>query len=594
MANFCIPKDIADNIKQITSRGLNTAQREVELTKLVGNKSVAKEINKLYESHAILKNQELADKRFIETITGVNAAQKQKLLENAALERARKKSLIFNTDGTVNDNFKALTKQTDDEIQARAQQLYEKKYKIDIEPAVVQKLVAMQNQVDSLEKAMVNTPAGSKERIAYGLKQGEIIDTFKQLRNPSDSLGIPAQFKEGIRDLGNQFDVKNGVVQNAAKAVQLATVAVFSPVLKSLQASLDASFALRQGFKQLVTDPTTWGKSMAEAFKPFVAVGSKKEQKAIADVFRARVLSNPNYKTMKKAGLAIGDTVEEFFPTSIAEKVHVFGNAFRASNDAFTIFAQQTRIEMFNKMLDAAQASGTELTEQVYKDMAKVANSISGRGHLGKAEAISGLLNKGFFSARYIKSQADTFLMPFDYSLSPVARKQALNTSLRTFGAIAGLMALASTFTDVETDTRSSKFGKFKVPGSKNEWVDLTSGLGSYIVLASRIKNVESKSATTGKVTKLNSGDFNGRTVWDVATDWFAGKTAPSVSTLIQFAKGSDYNFEKPTIPGAALNLVTPISAGNIVKSYSKEDFDAASIATGFDIFGAAATKYGK
>ena len=43
-------------------------------------------------------------------------------------------------------------------------------------------------------------------------------------------------------------------------------------------------------------------------------------------------------------------------------------------------------------------------------------------------------------------------------------------------------------FTEVETDWRSSKFGKMKVPGTEEDrWFDLTAGLGSYITLLGRV-----------------------------------------------------------------------------------------------------------
>lgn len=593
MPNFCIPKDIADKVKAIAIKGLNTAEREVELAKVVGNKNLAKEINKLYEASTLLKNQELAERRFYENITGLSAEQRIKMLENAAAERARKRALIYNADGSVNDNFRALLKQTDDEIKERATQLYQRKYDIAVDDSTVSKLVQLQDEVDTLKKAMKDTPVDSPQRLEYGAKQGEIIDALAAIKNPADQSGIVGTSKASLKRTSQRFSRDTNIVDNATEGVKVVLEALTSPVYKSLQASVDASFALRQGFKQLVTDPKAWGRSMAEALKPFKTM-NKAEQEAIAKAFRARVLSHPDYDLMRKSGLAVGDITEEFFPTSVAEKVPALGSVFKASNEAFTIFSQKTRMEMFERMMDVARKNGVEITEEMAKDMAKVANSLSGRGSLGKLEANSGLLNKMFFSARFIRSQVDTFLMPFDKNLSPIARKQAIQSSVRTFAGVAGLMSLASLFTDVEWDARSSKFGKAKIPGSKDTYIDLTAGLGSYIVFLNRLRTQESKSSLTGKVTSLTSGEFGSRNMFDLVVDFFTGKLAPAPSTIVQFAKGRDYSGEKPTLGSAAQNLATPISLQNLTGTISEEDLTTAIISTGFDVFGAGSTYYGK
>ena len=105
---------------------------------------------------------------------------------------------------------------------------------------------------------------------------------------------------------------------------------------------------------------------------------------------------------------------------------------------------------------------GRELNKEELRAIGQLANSITGRGSLGKAEAISGALNKLFFSARYIRSQADTFIMPFNSKLTPFARQEALKHSLTTLSAVGSLIATASMFGEVELDPRSSKFGKLK------------------------------------------------------------------------------------------------------------------------------------
>ncbi len=354
---------------------------------------------------------------------------------------------------------------------------------------------------------------------------------------------------------------------------------------------MDMSYALRQGLKVLTTNPKVWADGMVNAFKPFQKLGSKAEQQAVADAFKARLVSHPMYEDAINSKLGIG-VIEEFFPTTIAEKIPALGNIFKASNEAFTIFSQGSRMKLFEDFITTAKNNGTDITPQLMKDFAKVANSVTGRGSLGSLESQAGLINKIFYSGKYIKSSLDTFLMPFDTKLSPEARKKALEVSLRNLSTVGGLMGIASLFTDVETDPRSSKFGKMRT--GKNTWVDLTGGLGSYITLAAKNISGKSKSATTGRISELNSGDFGSRTRFDTIIDWLSNKTAPALSTGIQVAKGKDFSGKKPTLGSAVTNLVKPISAGNAYQVFSDNDTGTALLTTLFDVLGASGTDYSK
>jgi hypothetical protein len=223
-----------------------------------------------------------------------------------------------------------------------------------------------------------------------------------------------------------------------------------------------------------------------------------------------------------------------------------------------------------------------------------LANSISGRGNLGQLERVSGIVNKLLYSGRFIKSQVDTFYLPFKPGLSPVAREIAMKSSLKTLGMFASLMATASLFTDVEVDPRSSKFGKMKVPGSKDTWVDISGGLGSYITLASRIATQETKSSMTNRVTKLNSGKFGSKTALDVAYDFAGNKLAPAPSAIKSWLKGQDFQGNKPTLTSTAVGLAKPISVGNMVQLFQDEEAGPAFISTVFDLLGAGQTNYDK
>lgn len=570
----CIPAELIDDVKRIVATE-SSLTRNKKLTELFGgNKDIAKEINTLYEKSLLLKNQDTALEKFISNFTEIGQAQKQELKERIASRLKNRTERIQN-----------------EELLSIAQDIYNRKYKIDIPLEDIGKMNAIKREADSLKSAMTETLEGSPERMAYGNKIVELNNIVDNLKNPRNTMGIGETVKDILSKTGERFNRDKGITGNIGEAGKLGVDILSSAVYKSVQASMDASYAFRQGLKVLTTNPKAWAEGMVESFKPFQKVLSKEEQQIAADAFKARMVSHPLYEDAIKSKLGIG-VIEEFFPTTLAEKVPAIGNIFKASNEAFTIFSQGSRMRLFEDFVNTAKKNGTDVTPELMKDFAKVANSVTGRGNWKGLESQANLMNKIFYSGKYIKSSVDTFFMPFDPGLSKEAKAEALKVSRNNLATIGALIATASMFTEVETDPRSSKFGKMKI--GNNTWVDLTGGLGSYIVLASRTAKRETKSATTGKITELNSGKFNSKTTFDIIIDFLTNKTAPAVSTAIQVAKGQDFSGKKPTLGSVSRNLVTPISAGNIYETFSNNDSATALLATMFDLLGASQTDYNK
>jgi hypothetical protein len=404
------------------------------------------------------------------------------------------------------------------------------------------------------------------------------------------------------------------VVDNTVELLKLGLDIVTTPVYKSVQASADFSQALRQGFKTLVRDYKLWKESIFEAFRPFQKMRSVEEQNQVKRLFRAKVISDPLYEEMTRSKLAIGGLKEDYFPTAIAEKIPALGRIFQGSNDSFTIFAQSNRMGLYKTMRQMAIDNGTELSPDLLKGFAKVANSMSGRGDLGKYEASSGSLNKIFFSIRFMKAQVDTFLMPFDTSLPPLARQEAFKTSAATIGGISALVYGTSLVADVELDPRSSKFGRVRV-GSSNNYLDLTTGLGGYITFLVRtapalIPGIDPAVKTSsGRIVKLNTDTFGSQTAFDVAMNFFTGKLAPGPSTTAQALRGRDYSgnkpelFAPPSLPGVGdgytppvyQTLITPISWDNILVALDEKEEGAIIFITALgELLGLGASKFGK
>lgn len=570
MANFCIPPNLLEQTKKIVTSS-NSIERNKKLTELFSNSDVAKQMNDAYEKSLLLKNQNRAIDKFLANFTKEGQAAKDEMKKKIQERLLNRKERI-----------------RDEELLSLAQDIFNRKYKIDIPLEQVQLLNDLKKQVDALDN-----PAGRALNETGGSAYGDAVASMKRvienLKEPTNTMTIKDTLTRLYEDTALRFKGKTPF-EKSVEGVKVAGDIAAAGVYKSLEAAADMSYSFRQGMKVLATNPKVWKSNWISAFEPFKTM-SKAEQELLADKFVSRMVSHPLYEDAIKSGLSIG-VVEDFFPTTLAEKIPAVGSIFKASNEAFTIFSQGSRMGLFEDMVTNARALGKEVTPQMMKDFATVANSITGRGNWKWLQTQHGLLNKLFFSARFIESNIDTFVRPFDTSLDPLARAEATKSSLRVFGILGALLYTASLFTDVETDPRSSKFGKAKVGG--NTYVDLTGGLGSYITLGARLGTQQSKSATSGKITELNSGKFGSRTIMDVITDFTTNKFAPVPSTLVQFAKGKDFQNNKPTLTSATKNLVTPISFGNAWDLFSNNDASTALMGTVADLLGSSATDYNK
>lgn len=474
-------------------------------------------------------------------------------------------------------------------------QRFASKFNTELSEEAVQDIVNTHAKIAKLKKektfktveewkasSIEDTPEWAKEYVALQTRMSNIVNT-------KNKLGAIDTIKKTVSETTQRIKDQPSTLGKISETMNVGLNVITSPVYKSLKASADLSYALRQGFKVFTQNPKQWGKSMTEAFQFVKNIGSKDKMDELMDGFKAYYMSHPNYEKLVNDGKLAFGLVEDWFPTTVAERVPALGNIFKSSNDAFTVFSQSARFGIANDLLEKqiALKGGQELTKKELQDIAFVANSITGRGSLGKFEASSGILNKIFFSARYIRSQADTFLMPFNPKLDDFAKKEALKHSVKTFGMIGAILATAQMMGNkVELNPYSSNFGRVQPPGSKR-WVDLTAGLGSYISTVAKTVGQKTKSTKTGKVTKLNTGGYGDRSVTDVLVDWGTGKLAPAPSLLQQiYGRGELYGGVKPTPANVARELVAPITADNIIEYLQDEDTATALILSGSDLFG--------
>ncbi len=372
---------------------------------------------------------------------------------------------------------------------------------------------------------------------------------------------------------------------------------------KSLKTAFDLSAIFRQGWGVMMTNPAIWAQNSLQSFADAWQQFGGKE---VMDGVRAETRGSRHYHRIVRGKLDV-DTVEEAYPSSLPERIPLIGRAFKVSQVVYTAFLQRVRVQLFEKMLDSAKASGIDIDDPVQiRSIARVVNSLTGRGDLGKGERVADILNNIFFSPRKLKGDLDVLTAhAFNRDLSGFARIQALKNLGKMVAGNTMLLIIANAIDpdSVEEDPRSADFGKIR---SGDTRFDVTGGRASLAVLASRLaalvasssdtfRKLDSfKSSTTGKMSQINSGKFGALTGTDLLTSFAANKLSPIASVVNNHLRGQRFGGDKPTVGSDAVDLLVPMAAANLVELMQDRGATVVSVATGAiaDFFGIGTNTY--
>lgn len=469
--------------------------------------------------------------------------------------------------------------------------------------ALSQKIQERFNQLvrdkkDSILKQILGAKAtGNKKSFAQSLIELSNLGAFDKpaLREQlAQKMGLGTVDDELARNLIAQANViqklpygfeKYKQTQNLLKLVadRMPTdkVAIAGNVLnifKSLMASEDLSFGLRQGLPAAYAFP----KEFASAFKgQFKQVTEKGFEESMD-----KIMKSPDFGLLEKAGVSftdVGSTIgkrEEAFQSSYAEKL-VPG--VKLSARAYTGMANQLRYNVGSKLLDMAEAQGgnPRVNSWEAENIAKLTNMLTGRGsldfgRLGNYEQAAPLLNGIFFSPRLTVSRLDLLTQPLHLLTNPksylgaegFARRQALKALFRfTAGTSIILGAAKLAGANVGTDWTSSDFGKIKVGNTR---VDITGSMQQYGRMAGQLITGKYTSSTTGKEYTLGEG-YKPMTRLDILGRQFEAKEAPVLSFITDMARGTDLVGNKTTIGGELYQRLVPMVIQDLTDLYKSD-----------------------
>lgn len=413
------------------------------------------------------------------------------------------------------------------------------KYQATISKEEAEDITKLAKQVAE-KKSLIkpDSPKGSQERLNYG-------------RALFDFLSYVAEVKKSSQKITWE-DFKKRPFYSA-----LMTTAEVSGMFKALKSTGDFSMILGQGFKASPNYFNIWLKNSAQSFVDFVKTFGKEN---VEREIKADILSRPNAVNgiYKKFKLDVYGN-EEMYPTSWPEKIPFIGTVFKGFENSFTGFIQKMRADIFDYLYEVFQKSGAET-----EGLGILVNSLMGRGTLPMGlERASGIINKVMFAGKYLMSDVDFLLAHLntqDFTtqekMSPKVRLLAGKHLATTVLATAIILFIAYMINpeSVEEDPTSSDFGSIKIGNTRFKVTRLT----NIITLAMRLIKNET-TASTGKIVKLNTGQWGSKTRMEVIGDFFQNRLSPLASIVNDvWLRGTDFRGENPTVKKIAENAVAP------------------------------------
>lgn len=335
---------------------------------------------------------------------------------------------------------------------------------------------------------------------------------------------------------------------------------IVADIPRALKTTLDMSATLRQGVMLGLRHPIKFSKSFGESFKSMI---SNNHFEKLLD----EVKLQPEFRVAKDAGLAMSDPRklfgqrEEYFLSNLAEKIPIAGRLVKASNRAYVGMLNTLRYEVFNDLAKSLTVHG-EASQANLKALADYINTATGRGSLGSFERSAQNLSKLFFAPRYVMSRVK-WMNPNWYAKQPApVRKEALKTMGTFVGTVSSIVALAKMGgADVETDWRSSNFGKMKVG---NSYYDLTAGFGLYVrLLGQMLTGV--KKTQSGKLEEYGSNKPFSEDKSDALLRAFRGKLAPAFASAWNLIDKKNIVGEPVTLKSEAVESVMPLYIGDLI-----------------------------
>jgi hypothetical protein len=352
---------------------------------------------------------------------------------------------------------------------------------------------------------------------------------------------------------------------------------------RAIQASLDASYLLRQGLVAAAGHPVMAARAVPGSFR---AMFSEAAHEGAMEALQARpnaVLYERGHVPFTDLGKQVSKR-EEQFASSYAETITGGKYSFvRASGRAYNNFLNTMRANLFDLMVENARAKGEILDDETLRSFGNVAGVLTGRGTFQHKtlEGAAPLFNTLFFSPRLFKSRIDAIRYAAGFgSVHPIARREVQRGLASLIGSVTLVLAAAKAIGgEVESDPRSADFGKIKLGNTR---IDLLGGFIQPAHLAAEEATQSTKSSTTGVITHFGQPGPAKQTGLDAFIHFIESKAAPGPGLAISALQHQLPSGDALTPKNLLKNELLPLS----VQDALSVGQDTRSIPAGIGAFG--------
>lgn len=343
---------------------------------------------------------------------------------------------------------------------------------------------------------------------------------------------------------------------------------------RSMLATMDMSYALRQGLLPSLAHPIIAGDAFGKSFQAFF---SQKK----ADAVDLDIKNHPMKDLFDKFGLHLSNidsainNREELFASNLAEKIPGFGKVVMASERNMVTGLNLLRVGLMTDFLN----KHPDASDDSKKAYAKYVNIATGRGQAGFLDKSAEELSLIFFAPRFAVSRIQA---PYEAIKMAVQHPETRMEMGKQWGALLGtgmtvLTLAAMAGADVVLDPDDSDFGKIVVD---NKHIDIWGGIQQPM-------RILAKSVKAG-YKRINGKEVDYDPISDIG-NFLKYKLSPPVIMAKELLSGRDIigrklqpleigDFTIPKEAASVMNNFIPLIVQSGVEAYNEGE-DPAVIA---------------
>lgn len=521
MASWCLIKEHADRfIGGLRSGEIDPAKLSIMtseechafLSNYVG-KDNAKNVNSLFESKLLLKNQQKGMVTWAKRVFGRSEIKRD------LISRIEKMDKILNPKDQFLTDL-ASTRLGADVTQAEAKNIFD-----------------LSKKTQEARSAITeDMPKASPQRLEYGLANVLLKEYVGKLKADTKKIFFREQ--------------KVAYVKNALWNA-------IPDLAQTLQTTFDNSIWGRQLVTTLFNPRYSriWVRNFVKSWGD-IGKALKGEDPMLA--VKAEVYSRPNSLNGKydadPQGYGLGIKSEEVYSSPLPARIPVLNRLFKASEAAFNGGALRVRADIADLHIKAAESAGKNVLDKKFAaGLGNFVTSITGRANIqGEGWARSFLYAPRLYLADIHQLTSHIF----DAKADTYVKKQAAKNLALTLGAYSLLFATAK-MVDPESVDSEKHLGQIKIAGA---WVDMTGGRASFVNLAAKMAQ---------KVYEYSQGNlpkYGQATALDLLENFAENKLAPKAAVIKDILTGTMYGGEKVTLGNELRSRLTPLTAQDVNK----------------------------